>query len=206
MILSLQKSLWLAVNRVKPKGLQNKAPLEKERIIRHFTVRRFTTTDLTCKVLRSRFAVSSMPARKMKVDVFDTGGNRYSVTFEGQVTRDKALRLLEIVELLGGMPGGNPSENKPISEMIKQDKVRFLVERNFPLVWFSSKEVQTLYESELKEPISLSTVSTYLSRLAERGFLSKTNAANKKRYRMTTQLAQNTLALEKGNRQPDNPM
>ena len=133
----------------------------------------------------------------MKVDVFDTGGNRYSITFEGQVTRDKALRLLEIVELLGGMPSGNPAENKPVSEMIKQDKVRFLVERNFPIVWFSSKEVQTVYEKELKEPVSLSTISTYLSRLAERGFLLKTSAANKKRYRMTTQFAQNALNLAK---------
>jgi len=140
-----------------------------------------------------------MPARKMKVDVFDTGGNRYSITFEGQVTRDKALRLLEIVELLGGMPGGNPAESKPVSELAKQDKVRFLVEKNFPLVWFSSKEVQTLYERELKEPISLSTVSTYLSRMAERGSLSKTQMANKKRYRITTQFAQNTLNLAKDN-------
>jgi hypothetical protein len=140
-----------------------------------------------------------MPARKMKVDVFDTGGNRYSITFEGQVTRDKALRLLEIVELLGGMPGGNPTESKPVSEMAKQDKVRFLVEKNFPLVWFSSKEVQTLYERELKEPISLSTVSTYLSRMAERGSLLKTQMANKKRYRITTQFAQNTLNLTKDN-------
>ena len=140
-----------------------------------------------------------MPARKMKVDVFDTGGNRYSITFEGQVTRDKALRLLEIVELLGGMPGGNPAESKPVSELAKQDKVRFLVEKNFPLVWFSSKEVQTLYERELKEPISLSTVSTYLSRMAERGSLLKTQMANKKRYRITTQFAQNTLNLAKDN-------
>ena len=144
-----------------------------------------------------------MPARKMKVDVFDTGGNRYSITFEGQVTRDKALRLLEIVELLGGMPGGNPAESKPVSEMGKQDKVRLLVERNFPLVWFSSKEAQTLYESELKEPISLSTVSTYLSRLADRGFLLKTSTSNRKRYRMTTQIAQNPLSLAKDNKQTD---
>lgn len=142
-----------------------------------------------------------MPARKMKVDVFDTGGNRYSITFEGQVTRDKALRLLEIVELLGGMPGGNPAESKPVSEMAKQDKVRFLVEKNFPLVWFSSKEVQTLYERELKEPISLSTVSTYLSRMTERGFLLKNQMANRKRYRMTTQLAQDALNLAKDNKQ-----
>ena len=134
-----------------------------------------------------------MPARKMRVDVFDDGGNRYSITFEGQVTRDKALRLLDIVELLGGMPGANPSESRPVSELGKLDKVRFLVERNFPLVWFSSKEVQGLYERELKEPISLSTVSTYLSRMAVRGVLAKSSTSNKKRYRMITQLTHNTL-------------
>ena len=133
----------------------------------------------------------------MRVDVFDDGGNRYSITFEGQVTREKALRLLEIVELLGGMPGTNPEESKPISELAKLDKVRSLLEKNFPLVWFSSKEVQTLYERELKEPISLSTVSTYLSRLTERGLLFKTSEFNKKRYRMTTQFAQKLAELGK---------
>jgi hypothetical protein len=142
-----------------------------------------------------------MPARKMKVDVFDNGGNRYSVTFEGQVTRDKALRLLEIVELLGGMPSANPTESTPVAELAKQDKVRFLIEKSFPLVWFSSKEVQTFYEKELKEPINLSTVSTYLSRMAERGFLVKTSMANKKRYRITAQIAQNALNLAKDNKQ-----
>jgi hypothetical protein len=142
-----------------------------------------------------------MPARKMRVDVFDNGGNRYSVTFEGQVTRDKALRLLEIVELLGGMPGANPTESKPVSELAKLDKVRFLIEKSFPLVWFSSKEVQTFYEKELNEPINLSTVSTYLSRMAERGFLVKTSMANKKRYRITSQIAQNALNLAKDNKQ-----
>jgi hypothetical protein len=40
----------------------------------------------------------------MRVEVFDGSGNRYTVTFEGYVTREKAIRLLDIVELLGGIP------------------------------------------------------------------------------------------------------
>jgi len=141
-----------------------------------------------------------MPAKKMRVEVFDGGGNRYSITFEGQVTREKALRLLEIVELLGGMPGVNPNESHTISDHSKQDKVHLLVERNFPIVWFSSKDVQNLYEKELKEPISLSTVSTYLSRMANRGILAKSNASNKRRYRIITQMAQGALNLVKDNK------
>jgi len=141
-----------------------------------------------------------MPAKKMRVEVFDGGGNRYSITFEGQVTREKALRLLEIVELLGGMPSVNPSESQTISELSKQDKVRLLVGRNFPIVWFSSKDVQDLYEKELKEPISLSTVSTYLSRMADRGILAKSSASNKRRYRIITQMAQDAVNLVKDNK------
>jgi hypothetical protein len=141
-----------------------------------------------------------MPAKKMRVEVFDGGGNRYAVTFEGQVTREKALRLLEIVELLGGMPGSNPSESQTISDLTKQEKVRLLVGRNFPIVWFSSKDVQNLYEKELKEPISLSTVSTYLSRMADRGILAKSSTSNKKRYRIVTQIAQDALNLVKDNK------
>jgi hypothetical protein len=85
-----------------------------------------------------------MPARKVRVDVFDTEGNRYSITFEGHVTRDKALRLLDMVELLGGMPGGsNPGAGSTIpgNELSKYDKVRIIVQRHFPVVWFSSREI-----------------------------------------------------------------
>jgi len=141
-----------------------------------------------------------MPAKKMRVEVFDGGGNRYNITFEGQVTREKALRLLDIVELLGGMPGVNPSGSQNISELSKQGKVRMLVERNFPIVWFSSRDVQNLYEKELKEPINLSTVSTYLSRMADRGILASSNASNKKRYRIITEMAQDAIKLAKDNK------
>jgi hypothetical protein len=141
-----------------------------------------------------------MPAKKIRVEVFDGGGNRYTITFDGQVTREKALRLLDIVELLGGMPGVNLGESQTISNLSKQDKVRFFVGRNFPIVWFSSKDVQNLYEKELKEPISLSTISTYLSRMADRGILAKSSASNKIRYRIITQMAQDAVNLVKDNK------
>ena len=107
-----------------------------------------------------------MPARKMRIELFDSEGNRYTIAFEGQITRDKAVRLLDLVELLGGMPeeatvsnAANPGEKNNLSRF---DKMRFITQKSFPLIWFSSKDIQAVYEQELKEPISLSTVSTYL--------------------------------------------
>jgi len=141
-----------------------------------------------------------MPARKMRVEVFDENGNRYTITFNGHVTRDKALRLLDVVELLGGMPGLNPGVGDFPSELSKFDKVRLIVEKSFPVVWFSSKDVQSAYEQEFKKPISLSTISTYLSRMAQRGILANRSMSNHKRYRRMTAVSQSTLSYMKGDK------
>jgi hypothetical protein len=129
-----------------------------------------------------------MPARKVRIDMFDTEGNRYSINFEGQLTRDKALRLLDLVELLGGMPGAeNPGASTHVAGygFSKYDKVRTVVQKHFPVVWFSSREVQSVYEQELKEPISLSTVATYLSRMATKGLVLRSGPSNNLRYKET---------------------
>lgn len=134
------------------------------------------------------------------MEVFDENGNRYTITFAGHVTRDKALRLLDVVELLGGMPGLNPGAGDFPSELSKFDKVRLIVERSFPIAWFSSKDVQSTYEQEYKKPISLSTVSTYLSRMAQRGILANRSMSNSKRYRRMTKVPQSTLSYTKGDK------
>lgn len=123
----------------------------------------------------------------MRVEIFDAEGNRYTVTLEGQITREKALKLLDLVELLGGIPTtSNPSLQSSTAQMSKYDKIRFIIERHFPLTWFSSREIQATYEEEFKEPINLSTVSTYLARLYKRGFLTCTKVSKRLQYRMTT--------------------
>ena len=138
-----------------------------------------------------------MPARKMRVELFDSEGNRYTIAFEGQVTRDKALRLLDLVELLGGMPGegatsgaGNVLTSTNLSRF---EKVRLVIQKNFPLVWFSSKDVQGVYEQELKEPVSLSTVSTYLARMTNRGLLLRAGEGGNLKYKAKTIIPRATI-------------
>jgi hypothetical protein len=129
-----------------------------------------------------------MPAKKMRVEIFNDG-DRYTITFEGQITRDKALRLLDLVELLGGMPTVNADLQKSVSEMPKIQKVRLAAEKSYPVGWFSSKKLQSEYEKQFNEPIRLSTISTYLSRLSDRGFFLKQGASNQLRYRLITSIS-----------------
>lgn len=124
-----------------------------------------------------------MPVKKMRVEVYDESGNRYVIGFEGRVTREKALRIFDIVELLGGMPGIDPELNYS-QEISKIEKIHVLLKKHFPLVWFSAKDLQSVYEKEIGESISLSTVSTYLSRIADRGMLIKTRNSNRVLFRL----------------------
>jgi len=137
----------------------------------------------------------------MRVEVFDGSGNRYTVTFEGHVTREKAIRLLDIVELLGGIPEEeNPEWVNVPSKRSKVDKVRWVVEKHFPIMWFTSSDVQSAYEEEFKQPINLSTASTYLSRMADRRILAKSGTSNRRRYRVETKTVRHTLGFIKSNK------
>lgn len=134
-----------------------------------------------------------MPARKIRVELFDSEGNRYTIGFEGQVTREKAIRLLDLVELLGGSSNENsstisgmPLQNKVLSRF---EKVQMVIQKNFPLIWFSSRDIQSVYEQELKEPVSLSTISTYLSRMANKGMLLRTGGPSSLRFKSASNLS-----------------
>jgi hypothetical protein len=138
-----------------------------------------------------------MPAKKIRVELLDSDGNRYTIAFEGQITRDKAVRLLDLVELLGGMASNNgdagASTSVLESQHSKYDKVQMILQRSFPLIWFSSRDLQKIYEQEYKEPISLSTAATYLSRFASRGIVMKSGFSNRIKYKLATNLSQAQL-------------
>jgi len=122
----------------------------------------------------------------MRVEIYDEIGDRYVISFNGHITRNKVVRLFDLIELLGGMSEQNKVLNN--SYKSKFDKVYFIVEKHFPIVWFSSKDIKSIYEKEFKEPIKLSTISTYLSRMVYRDFLLKSGSRNNLCYRLKTEI------------------
>jgi len=133
-----------------------------------------------------------VPVKKIKVEVFDESGNKYTISVEGKVNRGNAIRILDIVELLGGIPSTEKSPEQP-NELSKIEKVRAVIEKHFPLVYFSAREAQTIYNNELGENIDLSTISTYLTRLSNIGVLIKEKKAQKVTYRLVTTEIKNIL-------------
>lgn len=147
---------------------------------------------MKCNREGCNYVVYTMPTRKMKVEVSDGEGNRYTIIFNGKITREKAIRLLDIAELIGSLEHTTEFQRDLISRT-KFDRTRYIVERNFPLVWFSSSEVYLLYEQEFDEPISLSTISTYLARMVQRGLLVKRGSKHDQRFRILTEISQKVI-------------
>ena len=121
-----------------------------------------------------------MPRNRFKIDLNDDEGNKFTISLEGNLNRDKVLKILDFVYLLGGAQALEKSEDP--SSYSKFQKVQNVIERKFPVGWFTSQEVILSYEDTYNEPISLSTVSTYLSRLAVKKVLIKSGPVNKRKF------------------------
>ncbi|OGD46963.1 hypothetical protein A3K70_01535 [Candidatus Bathyarchaeota archaeon RBG_16_48_13] len=125
-----------------------------------------------------------MPSKKVKIEVSDNTGGNFSISYSGEINRDKVLQLLDFVELLGGSNTYN-SNTKQFAT--KFDRVVKLIQTHYPVGPFTSSKVQENYEKEFNEPISLSTVSTYFSRLISRDIITYVGPS-KRCYRMKRML------------------
>ncbi len=118
-------------------------------------------------------------------------GDKISIVFEGSLSREKLFQLADFLELIGG-----PSEGQTDFKGNKLTKMLEVIEKNFPFSFFTSRDVVEVYQYVYREPIPLSTVSTYLARLAERGYLERSGAGNMARYRMVHQERQERRLID----------
>ena len=93
----------------------------------------------------------------------DSNGAKYDIKIEGNVTREKVLKIFEMMDLMNIEEG---------PEALNLDstgsKIWNIVDRHFPVGRFTSSTILGKYEDEYNEPIKLSIISTYLSRFANK--------------------------------------
>lgn len=109
-----------------------------------------------------------MARKKIRIQLDDGEGGKYSLSVEGNVTREKIVKVFELMELLD-------MENVPedASPNSVGEKISRLVEGRFNFGDFTSTELLEAYEDEYNEPVKLSVISTYLARFADRGSLAR---------------------------------
>jgi len=41
-----------------------------------------------------------LPTKRVKMDIYDTEGNKISISFDGKINKDKIIQLIDLVEML----------------------------------------------------------------------------------------------------------
>lgn len=138
-----------------------------------------------------------MPGRKkFRIELEDAEGSKYNLSLEGNISKDKILKIVEFMDLLNiEGEGAVTSNHNPTREFGRGvpasvgDRIWALVEAKFPYGSFTSSDILELYEDSYNEPIKLSIISTYLSRYAERGRLVRNRQGKEWVYRAAAAVA-----------------
>jgi hypothetical protein len=130
--------------------------------------------------------------KKVKVEITDEEGTTYSLALQGTFSQDKVMKMMELLDLLGQNDHGLHHATSP-NESTTYGKILKLIQTSYTAKEFSSADIARDYEDQYASPIPLSTVSTYLSRLADKGILNRQKFGNSWVYRVS-HVTKNQLA------------
>ncbi|HUK49555.1 MAG TPA: hypothetical protein VLV18_00865 [Terriglobales bacterium] len=112
--------------------------------------------------------------KKIKLEFFDKTGVKHSLAIEGEFTPEKVNRLLEYAEIVAG----SNRQQSPVSPQdSKINRVLDVINTQLSDRRFDSREIWQCYQETWGEDFSLGAISTYLSRLVDRGLLERDGSA-----------------------------
>ncbi len=125
-----------------------------------------------------------MAKKRIRIDMEDSDGAKYDIKIEGNVTREKVLKIFEMMDLMNIEEG---------PEALNLDstgsKIWNIIDKHFPVGKFTSSTILEKYEDEFNEPVKLSIISTYLSRFANKNRIERSKTGRAWTYQ-TIRLAQ----------------
>ena len=118
--------------------------------------------------------------KRIRIEVEDEEGTRYTLALEGKVSRDKVMKAVDMLEMM----------DIPIDHTYRSPnqgtffgKVMALLDTDFAAGDFSSSDVARAFEDKYNQPVKLSTISTYLMRLVEKEHIKRERFGNSWVYR-----------------------
>jgi hypothetical protein len=109
----------------------------------------------------------SSARRKIKIELEDENGEKYNLTLQGSLTKEKLMNVIEFVQLFdknsvdGSFEG---SLQRRESDTKLGSKLWNLIIENFRYHTFTSSDILRIYNDLYYESIQLSVISIYLSR------------------------------------------
>ena len=119
-----------------------------------------------------------MKQKRIRINLEDADGAKFKFDIEGNVTKDKVLKLFELMDLM------NIEEEQAPNLDSVGGKIWHVIENSFPAGRFTSSSVLEKYEDEYNEPIKLSVISTYLARFSSRNKIERTRTGREWSYQV----------------------
>ena len=135
----------------------------------------------------------SSGSKKIKIEFEDADGSKYNLSLDGVISKNKILKVYELMETLNA-PGGTPyteNDNRHRNDLTHdgigagnrltsvRSKIWYIVENKFHNTTFTSTDIQEMYEEEYKESMRLDAIATYLSRYVNKGKLVRNKKGGK---------------------------
>jgi hypothetical protein len=118
--------------------------------------------------------------KRIRIEVEDEEGTKYTLALEGKVSRDKLMKAVDMLEIM----------DVPMDHSYKAPdqgtffgKMMTLLETEFAAGDFSSSDIARGFEEKYNQPVKLSTISTYLLRLVDRQYIKRERFGNSWVYR-----------------------
>jgi hypothetical protein len=118
-----------------------------------------------------------MTKKRIRIDMEDADGARFDIKIEGNVTREKVLKIFEMMDLMN-----IEEEQEPTNMDSVGSKIWHIVDKFFPMGKFTSTNILEKYEDEYDEPVKLSVISTYLSRFSTKGRVNRAKTGREWTY------------------------
>lgn len=118
-----------------------------------------------------------MAKKRIRIDMEDSDGAKYDIKLEGNVTREKVLKIFEMMDLM------NIEDEKETTNIDSVSaKIWYIIEKFYPMGKFTSSDLLEKYEDEYNEPIKLSIISTYLARFSTKGKMNRVKTGREWTY------------------------
>jgi hypothetical protein len=121
-----------------------------------------------------------MAKKRIRIDLEDSDGAKYNFNIEGNITRDKVLKIFEMMNLLNI----EDQDEAPQLDSVGA-KIWHIINKYFPMGKFTSTEILEKFEDEYNEPIKLSIISTYLARFNTKGRIDRLRNGREWVYQIT---------------------
>jgi hypothetical protein len=132
---------------------------------------------------------------EIKINMDEKSGKITNISFNGDLSSDAVGQAMQYMKNMLEQNDQGPGARKP-SVMAKdiddlsaekltiKDRLKLFLKFEYRTTWFGTIEVKDCYERQYGEEIKISTVSTYLSRLHNEGFLERRGNKVEREYKI----------------------